>query len=177
MKNKLLTLFAGILISGLPALSQEEEITDPEGTESGARKEIQRYIKENRGIIYFDRPESIVEFLLETIDYTYGGMMLGTDEDFMKDHAIIIIVVEEQKKGTNVVLTEDVVYPVWSKKNEAHVLRDAVITTTVKVENGKFIGLDGLTHRVHECKLKELEEESLDEYNDSVPPGDPSRGE
>lgn len=86
----------------------------PSGTVAGARAALTRAKKLHWKINYFKSSKAAKPFL-EDFAYEAEGMQLsGCGGDFMKDTIIIV--------GTSKTHME-VVYPVWSKKNGAHVLR------------------------------------------------------
>lgn len=122
---------------------------DPSGTAAGATKAIAKALAKRKKIEYFVgwTPKTYAYF--EDIDYRYNGMMLADGiGDFMKNEPPRVIAEPNVKKGT---LTEEVIYPVWSKLNRAHVLRNYILKSQLKVSkvNGKrvFYGIDHKQHR------------------------------
>lgn len=123
---------------------------DPEGCYSGARKAIASAKK----IEYYPNgwdEETKAKF--EEIDYVYNGIVLsGTGGDFMKKEPVrIVATVKRDDRG--VCVSEEVIYPVWSELNHAHVLRSIIFYRYgVPVKNVKgqlfYCGLDKKQHAI-----------------------------
>lgn len=129
-------LIMAALLLALPANA------NPEGTQAGALKALAVAKKHNKEIRYFNS-QNEAQPELEEKAYCYEGMQLSDScGDFMKNEPVMVIH-DGTKKGK---VTEEVIYPVWSSLNHAHVLRSARITRQVPA--GKdFTGLDGKKHR------------------------------
>lgn len=141
MKKVLIALVVAVLL-------QSPAQADPEGTFSGARAAIQR-----SKIEYFaDGWDEETTAKFEEIDYVYNGIILsGTGGDFMKKEPVRIIATVSQENGS-VNVKEEVIYPVWSDLNKAHVLRNVIFdrkVATKKVKGQKsYLGLDRKWHPV-----------------------------
>lgn len=143
MITKALAAFALVIF----VITAQPAMADPEGTKAGAQKEIARYKRQHRKIKYYPSWKS-AEAEINEMAYCYEGMQLGTNQDFMKNHAIMVICHSKKRKGSNVALTEEVIYPVWSSTNHAHVLRAVIFERTVPVSKEQYKGIDGKTHKL-----------------------------
>jgi hypothetical protein len=120
---------------------------DPVGTVKGATAAIAKAKRQHQRIKYWESWKR-AKPAIEQKAYCYEGMMLGTDIDFMKNEPPMIYIenVGPMKDGKCTV-TEEVIYPVWSTRNRAHVLRYAQINRTVSVDKKRhFTGVDGKVH-------------------------------
>lgn len=143
MKSFLVALALCLLVAS------PEAKADPEGTVAGAKREIARYKKQHRQIQYFtNKNQGLAE--LADLAYCYEGMQLERSTgDFMKNHRIMIVPIEKKRIGKNKLrLKEMVVYPMFSVRNDHHVLRGADVVRVVPILKGKYVGVDGKWHKV-----------------------------
>lgn len=122
------------------------DLAEVNGTVPGALKAVHESRRKHKPVVYYSSWREALPHIQEKAD-TYEGMMLNTTEDFMKNEPIIIIVdsVIKQKSGSYRI-TEEVIYPVWSTRNDRHVLRSAKISFLTKGKT--YVGLDGKTHKI-----------------------------
>lgn len=144
---KYLLLILALLCLQMPAQA------DPTGTEALARKAITKAIRQHKPIKYYVRwtPKTLAYF--QEKGDTYEGMQMAGRcvGDFMKNEPIHIIAEPGALRGgRSLSVTEEVIFPMFSPRNDAHVLRNFIIHRRVPVfkVRGKraFTGLDLKAH-------------------------------
>ncbi|MBY0545832.1 MAG: hypothetical protein K2W95_00935 [Candidatus Obscuribacterales bacterium] len=124
---------------------------DPSLTLPTALKTIARYKRQHLPIQYYDSMADGSPFDREIQDmaYCYEGMMLASREDFMKNHKIMIARHYAKVSGNTVKIRDEIIAPVFSARNDAHVLRNVVTTYTRPLLKGRqYLGIDGRLHKV-----------------------------
>lgn len=154
----LLVVVAAFAADDLPVQASVGD--GPEGTVRGALACIDRYRNSKKlrsKFKYFDSWES-AEKEVNDMAYAYEGMVLEQPRigDFMKNHEIVIICMSKKYIKGYLHVVEEVIYPVWSKRNNAHVLRGVPVRRIIRssgVYKGKraYRGLDGQVHFVREA--------------------------
>lgn len=116
------------------------------GTVAGAIKAVHHARDKRKPIIYYMSWKLALPDVADKAD-AYEGMMMNSGEDFMKNEPIMIILDScKKKKSGGYQVVEEVIYPVWSPRNDRHVMRSAKISSTQSGPN--YVGLDGKLHPV-----------------------------
>lgn len=124
-------------------------LADPVLTKQRATQLLSQYRHSGKKIVYFEDPVKYLAHINE-LAYCYEGMQLCQSRtDFMKDHELIIGRQKIVRMGNTVKVRDEVIGPVFSVRNDRHVLRAAMIDYSRPVlKGGKYLALDGKQHNI-----------------------------